>query len=131
MGIQRIRWGCHLSAPLPGPGSCRFPDPPQFWVIVISNHSDQKVISPFLIILRVANQTALTTDTIATGNIKIDPLHFMSHGGSNGQDAPSEGYPVTGIHTSEESSGERDVRVETTFDEVRLSQGSSDPQRVT
>lgn len=45
---------------------------PHIWPF---NHGDKQVIAPFLITLRMANQTALTSDTIISGN--IGSLHFQ------------------------------------------------------
>jgi hypothetical protein len=46
----------------------------------LSDRFDEQVIAPFLIILRVAKQRALTSDTIASGN--IGSIRFESHEGS-------------------------------------------------
>ena len=45
------------------------------------NHGDKQVIAPFLITLRVANRTALTSEDITTGNI-IGSIHFDGRGKS-------------------------------------------------
>ena len=52
-----------------------------------SNHSRDQVIAPFLIILRVANRRALTSHTIASGN--VGSIHFNSQGGFTGDDETS------------------------------------------
>ena len=49
--------------------------------IFLSNRGDKQVIAPFLITLRVANRTALTSEDITTGNI-IGSIHFDGHGKS-------------------------------------------------
>ena len=46
----------------------------------LSKHSYEQVIAPFLIILRVANQTALTSNAIVSGN--DDSIHLRSRGRS-------------------------------------------------
>ena len=46
------------------------------------NRDDEQVIAPFLIILRVANRRALTSETIVSGN--IGSLHFGSNEGATG-----------------------------------------------
>ena len=44
-----------------------FPDALQSWV-VSSNHCDEQVIAPFLIIQRIANRRALTSEVIVAGD---------------------------------------------------------------
>ena len=99
----------------------------------LSNRGNEQVIAPFLIIFRVANRTALTTDTIATGDIPIGSLHFASQGGSEGRVTLSDGYPLAIVDMSGDVFDGRGVSasVETTVDEVGLSQGPKDPRPVT
>lgn len=46
----------------------------------LSNHGDRQVIAPFLIILRVSNRSALTSDTIISGN--VGSMQFEGEGES-------------------------------------------------
>lgn len=47
-----------------------------------SNHGGKQVIAPYLIIIRVANRTALTSDVITSK--KVAPLRFKSRAESTG-----------------------------------------------
>ena len=51
---------------------------------VSSDRDDEQVITPLLIILRVANRKALTRDAIVSGNVSA--LHFGSEGKSTDGD---------------------------------------------
>ena len=48
--------------------------------VSLSNHNGKQVIAPFLIVLRVANRTALTSETVLSGN--VGTIHFRSEGTS-------------------------------------------------
>ena len=87
-----------------------------------SNRDDEQVIAPFLIILRVASRTAMTTDIIATADIPIGSLRFASQGGLEDHEPLSGGHAVTTLDTSGDTSNKRGIRVETTVDEIRSSQ---------
>ena len=52
--------------------------------MLLFNDDGKQCIAPFLIILRVANQTALTSEAVASGT--ICSIHFRSHGQSTGGD---------------------------------------------
>jgi hypothetical protein len=56
-------------------------DAPLFWDAVY-NHCDKQVIAPLLITFRVANRSALTSDTIGSG--KVSSVLFGSCEGSTG-----------------------------------------------
>jgi hypothetical protein len=70
-----------------------------------------QVIAPFLVILRVANRTTVTSDTVASGS-----LHFGSGGQSTGDDRTLPDWTPTGsTQMGEEALGEIEVAVEDTI----------------
>ena len=83
------------------------------------NREDGQVIAPFLIILRVANRTAVTSDSISSGN--SDSIHFRSPGQStdDGRTVP-DGNPVFSPGVSGEAPGEVGIVVEDIIEEVPL-----------
>ena len=77
----------------------------------------RQVIAPLLIIKRVANRSALTSNTIATGH--IGSFHARARGElTGGSDVPSRAYPVGLTDEHEKASGKLEfgVGVETTID---------------
>lgn len=71
----------------------------------LSNHGQQQVIAPFLIVLRVANRTALTSDV--TASRKIDgSIRFKSEGVSTGNQTFHDGNPASSVETNGETAGE-------------------------
>jgi hypothetical protein len=76
--------------------------------IKLPNHDVKQVIAPYLIVLRVANQSALTSKAVASGN--IGSMHFKSRGESTtgGIETIPDVYP-----TDSESDGKTptDLRV--------------------
>ena len=88
-----------------------------------SNCDDGQVIAPFLIILRVANRTAVTSDSISSGN--PDSIHFRSQEQStdNGETVPDEN-PVGSPGMSGEAPGEVGGAVENIVEDVPF-EGSS------
>ena len=80
-----------------------------------SNHCGDQVISPLLIIRRVANQSALTGNTIVTGSARFRSQGKLS-GGSGTLPGAGE-YPLTSVGAYGKTSGEHiGVGVETTID---------------
>lgn len=63
------------------------------------------MIAPFLIVLRVADRRALTSETIVTGN--IGSIHFRSQGKSTvGNETLPDDHPASSTDTREETSRE-------------------------
>ena len=92
--------------------------------MLLSNHPDEQVIASLLIILRVANKSALTSDTIAPGS--ISSIHFTGRGrptGGNG--TVSDGHPTNSTGTNEGAPGELGARDETAVKEDLLGIGCS------
>jgi hypothetical protein len=83
----------------------------------LSNRGDEQVIAPFLIILRVANRSALTSDTITSG--KVGSLHFKSEGKSTSDNGilPDE-YPTSSTEANGGAPGKLVIEVETAVAEV-------------
>ena len=82
-----------------------------------SNHSRDQVIAPFLIILRVANRRALTSHTIASGN--VGSIHFNSRGGSTGDDETSfDGNLSRSMEMNSEAPHELGVEAEIAVEET-------------
>jgi len=74
-----------------------------------------QVIAPLLIVRRVANQSALTSNTITT--VHIDSFHLRTRGESvGGGDGLPGGDPMGLADEYGKNSGELEVRVETTTD---------------
>ena len=68
--------------------------------MLLFNDDDKYCISSFLIVLRVANRTALTSEAVASGNM-IDSIRFESQGESTGGERTlSDGDT---IHSARES----------------------------
>ena len=84
-----------------------------------SNCDDGQVIAPFLIILRVANRTAVTSDSISSGN--PNSIHFRSQGQStdDGGTVPN-GNPTSSTGASEEAPDEVGIVVKDTIEELPL-----------
>lgn len=83
--------------------------------MLISTRDDYQVIAPFLITLRVANRSALTSDSIVSGS--SGPIQFRSQGKS------ADSGPARGGDSIErwrdmygKTSSELSVVVETTVD---------------
>ena len=74
------------------------------------------MIAPLLIIKRVANRSALTSDTIATGH--VGSFHARTRELTGGSDVPSRVYPIDLADEHEKVSGELGfgVGIETTID---------------
>lgn len=70
----------------------------------MSNHGDKQVIAPFLIMVRVTNRSALTSDMVTESGGSI---HFMSRGtlASGGVTHP-DGDPMDSIDANGKISGE-------------------------
>jgi hypothetical protein len=101
---QQLRSVYLLTYPRPDSGLCFV-----FRAAVLPN-DDEQVIAPFLIVLRVANRTALTGEAIASGN--IGSIHFMSQEKStDGGASFPDGDPVSSVNTSGEDPGELGVVV--------------------
>lgn len=80
---------------------------------------ESQVISPLLVILRVANRRALTSEAIASGNIST--LHFGGGGESTvGDESLHEGYTTSSTDTPTEKPGEHSAGAETIIEEVSL-----------
>ena len=79
-----------------------------------------QVIAPFLIVIRIANRSALTHSTITSAN--IGSLHFRSRGKSVDDNETGDGYPTEsmGIVTDGDAPGEPGVCTDATIDEVPL-----------
>lgn len=91
--------------------------------IRLLNH-DAQVIAPFLVVLRVANRSALTNNSIVSGNLNLGSIRFGGQGKSTGANRTlSDGFPVSSMEMNAETSGELGVRVETIVDEVPSRQG--------
>lgn len=81
----------------------------------LSDHDAEQVIASLLIILRVADKRALTSDTIVTGH--ISSLHFTGQAKSTvGNGTSSNGDPMTSAVTIEEAPIEPNDGIETTGD---------------
>lgn len=78
----------------------------------MSDRGGAQVIAPFLIILRVANQTALTREAIVSGN--IGSIHFKSQGISTdgGNVTIADEDPKSSVDTGRENPGELGVGAE-------------------
>ena len=81
-------------------------------VVVLSNRSDEQVIAPFLIVLRVANRTAITSKAIVSGN--IGSMRFESQGNesTDGGVTVPDGDPVGSVKADGENTGELGVVIE-------------------
>lgn len=60
-------------------------------------------IGPFLITLRVANQRALTSDTVVSENIGL--IHFWSQKTTGASATLPDGCPVTSINSNAKTPG--------------------------
>jgi hypothetical protein len=79
------------------------------------SNPDEQVIAPFLLILRVANRTALTSDTMISGG--GPSIYFgKSMGGS---ETLPDAHPMSSIGTSGETPGQLSGEAETTIDQVQ------------
>lgn len=85
--------------------------------VSLSNRGYTQVIAPYLIILRVANQRALTSDTI-TGS--IGSIRFRSQATTDGDGSVPDGDLVTSVEVNGEAPGELGARAEDAIHEVPL-----------
>jgi hypothetical protein len=86
-----------------------------------SDHDDKQVIAPFLIILRVADRRALTSNAVTSGN--IDSIRFKSQGETTaGEVSLSDVYPTSSMGPDGETPDGPGVGVEpeTAIEEVHL-----------
>ena len=80
-----------------------------------SDHSEGQVIAPLLIILRVADHSALTKDS--TVSETVGSIHFRSRGAlTGGAGTLSEGDPMSSTGTYVENRGELSAGTETMID---------------
>ena len=87
----------------------------------MSDRGDEQVIAPFLIIPRVANRTAFTSNATAPGT--VGSICFRSQEKStNSSETFLGGSLVSSIETSGETSGGLGVGAEDSIDEVLVSQ---------
>ena len=85
----------------------------------LSNLGNEQVIASFLVTLRVANRTALTSDTVGSGN--LGSIRFRSQEKSTESDGTVlDGVPLGSMEMSGEVLGESSVGVEDTIEEVPL-----------
>jgi len=78
-----------------------------------------QVIAPFLVILRVANRRALTSESVASPN--IGSIRFGGQGESADDDGSlPDGNLVGSMGANDETPGTLDVAIETTIEEVPL-----------
>ena len=88
-------------------------DSPQFHWAWTSNHDDKQVIATFLIILRVANRSPLTSQTITGSN---NSIHFRRQGNLTGRnELLSDTYPMSPMGTNGKTTGEIGVGVGATI----------------
>ena len=81
--------------------------------------SNYQVIAPFLIILRVANRRALTSEAVASGN--VGSIRFKGPGESMDDDGTlSDGRPMSSTDLDGETTGELAVGVQSAIEEVPL-----------
>jgi hypothetical protein len=85
-----------------------------------SDHGDEQVIAPLLIILRVANRSALTRETIVSGN--IGSIHFKSEEKSADGDwtLPDGNHAMDSTETNGGTPDELGAGGENAIDEVPL-----------
>ena len=88
---------------------CVFPTPSES-LTLLSNRGEKQVIAPFLIILRLANRTAVTSDS-TIGSQTVDPAYFRSHEGTTCDHGvfPNEG-PVGSTNVPGEALNELGVK---------------------
>ena len=85
----------------------------------LSNLGNAQVIASFLVTLRVANRTALTSDTVVSGN--LGSIRFRSQGKSTESDGTVlDGVPLGSMEMNGEVLGEGSVGVGGAIEEVPL-----------
>lgn len=89
-----------------------------FQYVFIPILAGTQVITPFLVILRVANRRALKSNTIPSE--RLGSIRFRSQGGSTiGDGTISDGNPVMSVGMDDpDTPGERDPMIENVIDEV-------------
>lgn len=93
----------------------------------MSDYNDEQVIAPFLIIIRVANRSALTSDTVVSRG--VGSIRFRKQGKSTiGGETIPDRHPVDSLDAYGETPGEIGVGTETTidlrYDRISVSEGS-------
>lgn len=89
----------------------------------IVDHRCEQVIGPFLIVLRVASQRALTSETIVSEH--IGSIRFQSQRTTGGDLSLSDEHPMTSTDNDEETTGGSGTIAEMTFDSRREGSGGS------
>ena len=81
--LQQLCWVYLHPTARRASGSYHLYPPPTYYHLGTSSNGGGQVIAPFLIILRVANGGALTSNAVTSGN--LGSLRFDSGGGSTGE----------------------------------------------
>lgn len=81
----------------------------------LSNHGNEQVIAPFLIILRIADRSAITSDNSTSGSSGSN--QFMSQGEStSSNEIPPDESPAGSVDAPGKTPGELGVEVEIAVD---------------
>lgn len=81
-----------------------------------------QVIAPFLVVLRVANQTSFTNDAVVPGN--VGSLHFRSEETSTGYDGTfTDGNPTSSMVIDRETPDQLNSEAESVIEHVPSRQG--------
>ena len=84
--------------------------------MLLSNRDSAQVIAPYLIILRVANRRALTSDTVS-GTI-VSTIHFQSPGPTDSDGSLPDGDPINSMEVNGEAPGELGTGTKDVIQEV-------------
>ena len=68
-------------------------------------HNQPQVIAPYLIILRVAKQRALTSERITSGTGNLGSIQFRSQGTTDSDGLFADGDPTSPVHDLGEVGG--------------------------
>ena len=79
---------------------------------LLSNVAIGQVIAPLLIIQRVANQSALTSNTIVTAQIDSFRTRTRGESARGSRDLPGGYYPTRSMDNHGESTGELEIMAE-------------------
>ena len=80
-----------------------------------------QVTAPYLIIPRIANRKALTSDRLSSGSGAVSSIRFASQGGSTGDDGSlPDGDPERSVGMNGRVPNELDAGVKNTINEVPL-----------
>ena len=87
---------------------------------LLSDHRIAQVIAPYLIVIRVAERRALTSEMITSGPEKVSSIQFRSQGTTDGDGSLPDGGPTNSVQANDEVPNDVGTKTENDIEEVPL-----------